>query len=276
VTTGLTTTGRAAGEAQDSEALEVVYLGNEGFLLQTLETAVLVDALFGDGLFGYDVVPPDERRKLENAVPPYDEIVLALASHVHGDHFSAEAVASFLRASPATQFVASEQAVRRLLRLDPTLADRTRALSPDEGESVTFSAGNIELTAFNLHHGANDVQNLGLLVEICGLKVLHMGDTEASATDMRTAGLDDLRPDVAMLPSWYLRPGRWLDAIDDVIRPRRIVAMHIPASEAPSSYFWGGLTSREDLVRAIRELRDEAFVPTASGQSITLACLEDD
>lgn len=255
-------------------SLEIVYLANEGFLLRSGETAVLIDAVFGDGLFGYDVLPAEERRRLEAARPPYEDIDLALASHVHGDHLNVVSMARFLAASPETLFLSTEDAARKLRAHDSRAEERVRGLLPAEGRSTQLEFGDVRLTIYNLHHGRGRpaIQNLGLLIELCGLTVLHVGDTEASAAEMRTAGLQDLAPDVALLPSWYLRPGRWLEATTEVIRPRRAVAMHLPTDEAPSTYFWGGLDSRVALADAIRKGFPQAFVPLRTGASIELAC----
>ena len=57
----------AAPAAAIAEGVELTYLGNEGFLIAAGETRVLVDALYGEGLRGYPVVPPAERRRLEEA-----------------------------------------------------------------------------------------------------------------------------------------------------------------------------------------------------------------
>jgi L-ascorbate metabolism protein UlaG (beta-lactamase superfamily) len=109
------------------------------------------------------------------------------------------------------------------------------------------------------------------MVAICGTTVLHVGDTEATARDFRIAGLQNLRPDVALLPSWHLRPGQ-TDGTLKVIKPRKVVAMHLPESDAPANYFWGGLDSQQKLVDAVRNQFPEAFIPLESGDSTTIAC----
>ncbi|MFQ5351382.1 MAG: MBL fold metallo-hydrolase, partial [Thermoanaerobaculia bacterium] len=94
-----------AGEAPE---VQVIYLANEGFLLEAGETKVLVDALFGEGLRGYPVVPAPIRAELEGARGRFAGVDLILASHFHGDHFDAAAVARHLRANPGAVFLSTD------------------------------------------------------------------------------------------------------------------------------------------------------------------------
>ena len=264
--------------ASEPEELEVVYLANEGFLLRAGDDMVLIDALFGSGLRGYGVVAAAEREKLESGAPPYDGVDLVLASHFHRDHFNAAAVARFMAANPSAQFVSTKQAARDLLKATPSLSSRTRGTYPEEGQIETLAFGNIALTLFNLHHGRQrpEIQNLGLLVEICGATVLHIGDSEAVAEDMRTAGLEGISPDVALLPSWYLRPSRWMPATASVISARRIVAMHLPTANAPKTYFSGGIGNLGELVSIIRGEFPGTFVPTEGLERTSIPCRRGD
>jgi L-ascorbate metabolism protein UlaG (beta-lactamase superfamily) len=257
-----------------SEDLEIVYLANEGFLLRAGDTVVLVDALFGEGIRGYSVVPADVRAELENGAPPYDGVDLVLASHHHRDHFNARSVATLMATNSTTSFVSSEQAASDLLDLAPELAQRVHGIYPREGTFEARSSNGVAVRIFNLHHGRGRplVQNLGLLIEICGTTVLHVGDTEADAADLRSAGLQDLKPDVALMPSWHLRTDGQIEGIRQVIKPRQIVAMHLPTRDAPPNYFWGALRSHQALVKAIQSELPGTFVPLATGDGITLPC----
>ena len=52
-------------------ALELTFLGNEGFLLRAGGKSVLIDAITGDSLTGYVPLPAEPRAKLEAAQPPF-------------------------------------------------------------------------------------------------------------------------------------------------------------------------------------------------------------
>lgn len=257
----------------DPTHLEVTYLGNEGFHLASGETQVLIDALFGDGLSGYPTVPAQVRASLEAAQPPWDDVDLVLASHRHPDHFDASAVAGFLRASQRTWFVSTRETVtllRDFASPSDDIESRIRGFWPALGDVEKLSLGPIELHLFHLSHG--DVQNLGVAVEICGLTVLHIGDTEAAADEMIAAGVEDLEPDIALIPTWYLQPGRLNDAVERVLRPAKIVAMHMPSADAPRQYFSADTRDLPGLRAAILRRFPDATVPSASGDSVQIPC----
>ena len=158
--------------AAAGEGVELTYLGNEGFLIAAGETRVLVDALFGDGLSGYPVVPPVPRRQAEEAAGSFAGVDLVLASHHHGDHFDPRAVGRHLIHNQGARFVSTQQALERLRRgFDgyDRVAGRVAGFWPGEGERAAFSHAGIRLTVLNLHHGRGrnpPVQNLGLLIDV--------------------------------------------------------------------------------------------------------------
>lgn len=241
--------------------VDVTYLGNEGFLLSAGDTRILVDALYGDGLAGYPVVPRDIRRELEAGRGRFAGVDLVLASHHHGDHYDPSAVARFLRAQPDARFVSTRQAVERLR--DDGLADRVHGYWPAEAESETLELDGIKLTVLNLHHGRDrrpEVQNLGFVIEIGGLCVLHVGDTEVSAKEIDVYGLGDAGIDVGLMPVWFFDWPEWRPVLDE-IRPRHLVAMHMASPTAPSSYFGpaGGFDRR---VAGVRQAVDNVWLPT--------------
>lgn len=135
--------------------VEVTHLANEGFLLRAGDTAVLIDALFGDGIDGYPAVPPEPRRRLEEAKGEFAGVDLVLATHYHGDHFDAEAVARHLTSNPGARFVSTRQAVdelRRVVGFDG-FADRVEGHWPDEGATARVELPGVAVTILNLHHG---------------------------------------------------------------------------------------------------------------------------
>jgi L-ascorbate metabolism protein UlaG (beta-lactamase superfamily) len=243
----------AAGE------VEIRYLANAGFLIAAGDTKVLVDALYGDGIAGYPVVPPSLRRRVEAGEQELAGVDLVLASHRHGDHFDAHAVARHLGANQDARFVSSEEAVASLAAVDPGLADRATGLWPPEGERASVEHAGIRVTALLLHHGDAPAQNLGLLVEISGLKVAHLGDTEVTAEDLRSLGLADEGIDVALVPYWYFISSRLRSGIGE-LGALQVVAMHLPAPDAPPAYL-APAKSFDALVEAVRAADPEAWIP---------------
>ena len=244
--------------------VEVIYLGNEGFLLVAGEKKVLIDALFGDGLRGYGVVPPDVRRDAETAAGSFAGVDLILASHFHPDHFDPRAVLRHLEHNPSARFVSTEQAVAKLRALDGAAAvlDRVKALVPSPGEDSRFEHADIRLTALALHHG-NDrdppVQNLGLQIELGGLRLMHFGDTEVVAEDVQAHALGARRIDVGLIPYWSLLSPSYR-AVVDLLDAEQTILMHLPTPDAPSAYF-DGAGNYQGLLKKLRDLDPAAWIP---------------
>ena len=86
--------GRQDSEITDEtrEPLVLTYLANEGFLVEVGEQSVLIDAFIGMPYAGYPALPKDVLARLRSAAKPFDDVELALTSHVHGDHFQASGI----------------------------------------------------------------------------------------------------------------------------------------------------------------------------------------
>jgi L-ascorbate metabolism protein UlaG (beta-lactamase superfamily) len=248
--------------AEEVEEVAVTYLGNAGFLIAAGETKVLVDALYGDGLAGYPVVPPLIRRRAEDGERELAGVDVVLASHRHGDHFDAGAVARHLAANPQSRFVSTAEAVASLVAVDPGLADRAVGLWPPAGERASVEHAGVRVTALRLHHGDAPAQNLGLLVEVGGFRLVHLGDTEVTADELRPLGLAAEGIDVALVPYWYFISGRRRPAIGE-FGARQMVAVHFPAPDAPPEYFHPA-SSFGALVDAVRTADPEVWIPLSA------------
>ncbi len=255
----------AGGGEAGTAGVQITYLANEGFLLEAGETRVLVDALFGDGLRGYPVVPAAIRADLEGARGRFAGIDLILASHFHGDHFDAAAVARHLRANPRAVFLSTNQAVAALRRELGTAAEGLEIVAayPDEGTRTELELPGIRVDVLNLHHGRNrrpQVENLGLLIRLGGLDLLHVGDTETDEPDLRPHRRLLTEVDVWLLPGWLLTETAWQQARGRATGDSSLIAMHLFAPTAPPSWF-GSARNLEGQVAAIRKALPDAWIP---------------
>ncbi len=232
----------------------VTYVGNEGFLIEGGGTKVLIDALYRNGVDGYVVMPPARRSLLENARPPFDAVDLVLASHVHPDHFDPLAVGAHLATNPAAVFLSTEQATARLrseFNQFEAIEDRVVGLHPPEGERIRTTVNGVPVQVINLHHGRDrPYQNLGLLFEVGGKTLLHIGDTEATEADFDLYRLAADRIDIAFIPYWHLLEEEGRGAIARAIRPERIVVMHVPPPDNRARHIveLGGWSAMLDLI----------------------------
>lgn len=217
--------------------LAVTFLANNGFLIEAGGKRVLVDALVGDGLRGYPAPAGELRRKLELAQPPFDSVDLVLASHFHRDHFDPAAVAGYLRRVPHARFVSTAQAVGRLRERDDfaALAERLVGFAPAPGKRERLAIAGIDLQLFGLSHG--DTENLGIVLELEGHRILHVGDADADAEELRRHELPAETLDVVLVPYWYFLSASGRDAVGREIGARQVIGMHVPAADAPADWF---------------------------------------
>jgi L-ascorbate metabolism protein UlaG (beta-lactamase superfamily) len=269
---GLQPPGRAAERtvAASAPALEVRYLVNEGFLIEGGGKRVLIDALVGEEIAGYVPLSEVLRGPLERGEGESAGVDVAIATHLHPDHFGAESVVRFLRANPEAWFVSTPQAVARLTAVaggEEGLLARVRPVLPKEGEVEHLSLRGVEMDVLNLHHGLRNppVENLGVVVRLGEARFLHFGDTEAKMESF-VPYLELLRAtDLAVLPFWFLVSDWRAEMVREQIRPRWIVVGHLLTPTAPAGHFarW---RSYENLVQEIKTAFPEARLPGTPGE----------
>ena len=225
------TAAKNAAPARDS--LAITFLANEGVMVSSGGTTVLIDALFGDGLRGYGVVTPATRTLLESARPPFDRVNAVLATHRHDDHFNAQAVLRHLVSNPAATFISTTEAVGLVRAADSattrTMTSRLVAATPPPGQRVRVATlAGATIYALGLPHSPKHTpQNVGFVIDIGGRRVLHVGDSETDVADFTGLDLDELGIDVALLPPWYLRSASMREVIRREIKPGAIGVIHL-------------------------------------------------
>jgi L-ascorbate metabolism protein UlaG (beta-lactamase superfamily) len=236
--------------------VKVTFVGNEGFLIECAGKKILIDALYRTGVPGYDVLSSELQTRIETAQPPFDGIDVVLATHVHNDHFHPIAVGKFLLTTPSARFVTTNQTVERMREEFPAFADvepRVRGLLPPEGETVDVPIDGISVKAMTLHHGRSvPFQNLGFLVEVGGVKLVHLGDTAAMQAEIGRHRLAAAGIDVAFVPFWMLLDPQGTRLVREAIAPAKVVPMHVPSSIAPPVLFGLG----HDRPNTLKMLRD--------------------
>lgn len=247
--------------ASKPDAIEVTYLGNDGFLVRSGSQAVLFDALFGEGLPDYDRVPENAIRDLETGKAPFADINLVLVSHVHPDHFDLSSIVRFLKSHPSTVVVAPSQVAAQLRN---ALADKRQALSQiriaplKQGQITTQEEGGVQVESFSLSHG--NVENAAYLVILNGKPVLHIGDADLPMKGLAQLGLSHRHIDVAFVPFWQLTedPKR----VRDEIGAQVVIPMHVitnPTTESSKGYM-EHVGGRNGMLRQIRSNFPNAVV----------------
>jgi len=208
--------------------VSITYLANEGVMLESLRTKLLIDSLFRDSLGAYARHSSANQESIETGRAPFNGISLALATHYHLDHWDAGAITRFL-GSNTTSLFAGPAAATAMIPSSQKI--RVRAFSINPGGSERFEVSGIPVEAFSLQHG--NTPHVGYAVSIGGVRVFHLGDADASAANF--AELTRLgSPAVAIVPFWWLLDRNAVAFLRDSWKPRQLIAVHFGATDLQS------------------------------------------
>jgi len=216
----------------------ITQLANEGVILSDGGSArVMIDGLVVEPYSLYSGLPPDVSDQLLQASGPFSGIQLALASHQHHDHNQPAYACQFLQVSTWTRFVSSAQVIdlmREKCREFVDASSRVQIINPRYGHVSVIRLGDVKVTAFRLSHGAGKyaaLQNFAYLVEIGGLRILHIGDAAIDPQDFIRADVGKLGADVALVPFWFYQPGPGGETLHQFLDAPHQIAVHIPPAE---------------------------------------------
>jgi L-ascorbate metabolism protein UlaG (beta-lactamase superfamily) len=212
--------------------VKVTYLANEGVMLTSGSTKVLVDSLFRDSLGSYPRHSADQQERIETGKPPFDGVVLALATHFHLDHWDAGAATRFLTHNPNAIFASTAHGVAMM---PSGQKRRARSLWPADGAaSATLDAGSgVRVDAVPLVHG--QVQNLAYRISMGGRTLMHLGDAGNESANYETLQKQGPPPDVLLVPFWWLIEDKAVQFLTQTWKPKNIVAIHFGANDAATS-----------------------------------------
>ncbi|MCO6510433.1 MAG: MBL fold metallo-hydrolase [Aridibacter famidurans] len=238
--------------ARDGRA-KVTYIANEGVMIEAGEDKILIDGLHRKYLDEYAYPPDDLREKIENAEGEFRGIDFVLVSHVHGDHFHPESVGRLLMKSGRTTLASSPQVaqlIKEKFSDHQKVKRNVHAVDFEFGKEAVISMqpadfvpereakakpGIIVIRFLGLSHGTGrhaTIQNLGHVIEIGGLKFLHLGDAVMSDENFDVFDLEKAGIDVAFIPYWYLLSERGRELVDRQFAPKHIIAVHVDVNEA--------------------------------------------
>ncbi len=234
--------------APPAPAAEVTYIANEGFLIEVGSKKILIDAMFDDRTITYSHVPDESTlARMASSEAPFDNLDLVLFTHRHRDHFGIAPVYEYLAGGSSSVIIGPPQAIDGLRRVEPELdsyGNRIREIPLDLFESVDFEVAGILIRAFRLRHCEyletdsatgrqfdrhEGVENIVYLIEVDGLKLLHVGDAVLSQNlDFFEAGhFPKQHVDIAFIEYFD-----WSDetraALDRWMTPDHLIFMHLP------------------------------------------------
>jgi L-ascorbate metabolism protein UlaG (beta-lactamase superfamily) len=208
-----------------NNAVTITYTGNMGVLISNEKTAVWIDGLHE--FYGPEYLnPPDSLlEKVFSKTPPFNKLKWLLFTHYHRDHFSKKLVNQFLSLGADRKVVGAAQVVDSFPTKHIIDAwNKNSELIRDDEAGLQIKAFNIPHTWPKRHH---KVQNITYLVEIAGIRILHVGDADTDATAFDRIGISSV--DVAIVPQWFdSEKGR---PIIEKLKPKKVIVTHIAPGE---------------------------------------------
>jgi L-ascorbate metabolism protein UlaG (beta-lactamase superfamily) len=225
------------------ETCTVTYVANEGFLIETPNHKILVDALFGDIRGNWCDQPGDSAANLMlKGIPPFDSVDVVLVTHKHADHFKESMVVDFMINNPRSVLICPDQ-VNELLKQNesyPKVSDRIHFFKSDTLFDSSLPVNNINIRALRFKHGFEtdsvsgqkidlhgDIENFGYLVEADGFRLLHTGDCNTGNISQFTKyKLFNQELDVAFFDRVFLRP-EGMNVIKQFNSLKDLIFMHV-------------------------------------------------
>lgn len=98
-----------------------------------------------------------------------------------------------------------------------------------------MTVAGIDFEILSLRHGTGrhaTIQNLGHMIKLGGKKLLHVGDADTAVENFEKFNLDEEGIDIAFIPFWFLLGNEGQTIVREHIKPKQIIAVHIPPSES--------------------------------------------
>ena len=214
--------------------VEVTFLANDGFQLRSGKYSILIDAFVREPVGVFGALPEEVHKRLVNALTPFDGLTIVLVSHVHGDHLQPRSIEKYLSRNNQAQLLTSEQVLRFLHQSTKDFEAIGKRLSPIplvKGTMKTLKEEGMSVSFFELpHFMAQDEKelNLGHLIRIGGLKILHVGDAAPTFEAFAAYDLASLEIDLAIVPYWFFGDPQAVRVLHEKVRPRQVIMAHIP------------------------------------------------
>lgn len=247
------------------ENLSIEYIANEGVLITTDSTRILLDAIHRQYKPEYAFTPDNILSKIEAAQYPYKNIDLILVSHNHADHFSAESIAAHLRNDNESVLASSDQVIDEVEKsLGDAPFDKKRLVRIKYAwkESSEMEFKGVKIRFLGLLHANSEIesyrqiQNFGHLIEIGGKKLLHIGDADMFVKNFDAFDLEKENIDVVFAPYWFVLSPVGRAILNKELLAKKVVAVHMPTTE------------QSETMREILDARPSTVVFSQTGEKL--------
>lgn len=219
--------------------VKITYLRNDGVLISDGENKVIIDGLYAT-LSGWIEMESTDLTELSNAVAPYDNANLLLATHAHGDHFTSSEVNTYLARSSSTRFIGPPSLSSNVS------SEKVEPVSIDLHEKVSLTVNGIDLDVLHLTHfqpqdpnlNFSNMQHYGFLIKMGGLKILHLGDHEMTTENLQAFSLLNEAIDVVLIPTFTFSnqlSNTKAQVLADQINPANVIGLHLATGTLEST-----------------------------------------
>ncbi len=216
--------------------IDITYVANSGFLIESEGQKILIDALFKQGWDTY-LTPTDSiLSDIVTQQDPFQKANLLLVTHNHGDHIDFPMVANYLINNSENILIAPPSVADVFFNHPEYKTFENQIISLDKNnraENDTIIQG-IRVRSFFLQHDTRpNIENVGYLIEFDNHKVFHTGDFNgAEVVEFEKLQLQNENIDLALLNFygfWKTKEDR--EFAEKYINPKNIILMHIPPAE---------------------------------------------
>ena len=120
----------------------------------------------------------------------------------------------------------------------------------------------LRVTVFRLSHGKRKyarIENFAHLVELGGVRLLHIGDGAMDLEAFEAAGLTGVRADVAFIPVWFFQPGPGAAVVEAFLDAPLKIAVQVPPDEVAGARTY--LAEKFPEVRLLDPLEEIRVAP---------------
>lgn len=235
--------------------LKVTYLGNCSYLYESNKSKVIIDP-FGTEYGNYFYLPSNETKKnIIRGNGLFEKVNVLLITHIHGDHFNAKLVESFLLNNCKAKMICPPQVYRQMKDSCNEFARiKSQIISPNLSlnESKKITVNGVLVTAIRMQHGSNrslvgidysnytnyeKTENFGYVIHCEQETVFHQGDGCLKINGEALKKID-CSIDIAHL-SFFDWDSTSLNIVKNNLKAEKIVFMHgtKPAKEFESEQF---------------------------------------
>ncbi len=242
--------GRDLNHSMDN-FIEVIYTANAGVLVSVKDTHILIDGLCKEERLIYTDTPDDLAHKIIFGAPPFKKIHALLYTHAHPDHFSASMTDALLNNHHETCLIAGKEVLEKL-----SADSRKAATSLAHLKEIQYPQLSVHpIKTKHINRARDEVEHYAYLVKISGVTIFILGDAEPEVDNFNEVDFSTHSVDLAIAPFPYVSTFRGQRIIRDLIKPKKMIAIHFPSKEKDTYNYRLSSEKMYDRTRA-------RFIPT--------------